>query len=45
MTEAEKKTLCDADYALRNLYPEVSEENKKALDIALDLINEKLSNG
>lgn len=45
MTEAEKKKLCDADYALRSLYPEVSEENKKALDIALDLINEKLSNG
>ena len=45
MTEEEKKKLCDVDYTLRCLYPEVSEENKKALDIALNLINEKLNNG
>ena len=45
LSEEEKKKLCNADYAFRCLYPEVSEENKKALDIALNLINEKLNNG
>ena len=44
MTEKEKKKLCDADYSLRCLYPMLSEENKKALDVALNLINEKLNN-
>lgn len=44
MTSEEKKKLCDADYSLRCIYPVVSEEIKKALDIALNLINEKLNN-
>ena len=43
MTEKEKKKLCIANYTLRCLYPMLSEENKKALDIALDLIDEKLN--
>ena len=44
MTEEEKKKLFNASCAIRSLYPEVSDLNKMALDIALNLIDEKLNN-
>ena len=43
MNKKEKEKFCLALYTLRCLYPMLSEENKKALDIALDLIDEKLN--